>query len=577
MAENFLESYLVRLGFNADLPSYRKFDDVLRLAEGSVEHHVHGITETVLKMQAGLLGGFLSLSGAIATMADKVAMADQGYRLMGLRMMMTTESARKLSMITEGLGASLDQIVWDPELHRRALIMSADIDRLTEQLGPNFEKNMLHIRDLRFEFTRLGVELKFLGMGFVSDLFEKLGINIKTVSGWVDKFGENLPQLANKLSTDAVPVLKDTWTMFKELGAALKEFGVLFTNVIGLLSGDHSIEGAAFSFDKLAKSIEHVLQWGADLFHWITQAESMLAHFADAGSLLISGHFSQAAKEFRSGLGELNPGSGTVAGAVTGGIAGPVAGTIIGGLVGGPAGAIAGGLAGHMLGPLLGGALGFGAGELREHLAPNIAHDTHSVSAAETTPLMARAWHVAQEVGVIAHVSPKLVFEQFQHETGNFTNRGARELHNFAGINVPGGNGQDYRKFASDDAMAKYLGHLYSSSRYAGLSQAQTIEQFAEVLHRGGYFTDSLANYVGGMQRFANADTDLFARLQQPATIAPVPRSINHTQQVTIHAPITITQPGADAQTIRRTVGDTIRDALRAQTQTDLAQLAPAW
>ncbi len=336
---NILEEYLVRIGFHTDEPAFAHTRGVLALAEQEVKVHAGGMVKTLVEAQLGIAGVFTTLSAGILGLVDRVAMADQGYRLLGLRMMMTTESARKMDMITKALGADLPQIVWDPELHQRAALMAEDIDLMTRALGGDFESKMRSIRDIRYEFSRLEVATKFLGMSFASKLFSALGMGDarSTIHDWMTRFETNIDKIAGKLTDYAVPALKKTWEILVAAGEAGRTFGMMFSNIIGLLSGDTSIQGTEFSFDKLAKAIEHVGDWMKEFFGWITHAEKLLSHFASGTALLFSQKWAEAGKEFKAGLAELKTGSGGVIGAAVGAPFGPV-GAAVGGVIGGTAG-----------------------------------------------------------------------------------------------------------------------------------------------------------------------------------------------------------------------------------------------
>jgi hypothetical protein len=85
-----------------------------------------------------------------------------------------------------------------------------------------------------------------------------------------------------------------------------------------------------------------------------------------------------------------------------------------------------------------------------------------------TEAARAEAIRVAKKTGGNAD----LIFAQWQHETNGFTNRGATELNNFAGVNVPGGKGQDYRQFDSLDKFGDYFAYpnnCLASTRPNGL------------------------------------------------------------------------------------------------------------
>ena len=313
---------------------------MLSLLEREVTTHASGMAKKLLEAQTAVVGTFTSISAAILGVVDRVAQADQGYRLMGLRMMASAESARKLDMVTKSLGATLGEIFWDPELRARASGMFEDIDRMTEHLPANFEKSMKGVRDFRNEFARLEQAVKFIGMGFAARLFDKLipGDAKDKIHNFVTWLEDHIGVISDKLSDYAVPILRKTWEILVSAGEAAKSFGLMFTNIIGLLSGDTSIQGATFDFDKLAKAIGHVGDAMKAFFDWMSHAEQGIAHFVSALSLLLSGQFEAAKKELLSVLDQGGGLPGSVIGGVLGSALGPV-GTAAGAAAGGAIGA----------------------------------------------------------------------------------------------------------------------------------------------------------------------------------------------------------------------------------------------
>lgn len=114
-----------------------------------------------------------------------------------------------------------------------------------------------------------------------------------------------------------------------------------------------------------------------------------------------------------------------------------------------------------------------------------------------------RARAIAKQVSAQTGISEDVLFATFAHETGNFSNRGAQSLNNFAGVNVPGGKGEDYRSFASDQEFANYYAGLMKSL-YPGALGAQNPADFAHALKNGvggrQYYSDSESNYAQGIQ-----------------------------------------------------------------------------
>lgn len=107
---------------------------------------------------------------------------------------------------------------------------------------------------------------------------------------------------------------------------------------------------------------------------------------------------------------------------------------------------------------------------------------------------------LAQQVSAQTGVPADLIYAQWEHETGGFTNRGATQLNNLAGVNSPGGKGQDYRQFDSLQDFAKYYAYLLRpGGRYDSARNARTPADFAHALKQGGYYSDSESNYASGI------------------------------------------------------------------------------
>ena len=120
-----------------------------------------------------------------------------------------------------------------------------------------------------------------------------------------------------------------------------------------------------------------------------------------------------------------------------------------------------------------------------------------------TPSLSDRAHAIAKQIAAQTGISEDVLFATFAHETGNFSNRGAQSLNNFAGINVPGGKGEDYRSFGSDQEFADYYASLMKSL-YPGALGAQSPDALAHALKNGvggrQYYSDSEANYAQGIR-----------------------------------------------------------------------------
>ena len=157
--------------------------------------------------------------------------------------------------------------MYDPELARRFNQLVKDQRALTRELGPDFEKQEMpaKIRDVRFEFTRFGVELQYLTMNVVQDLAVAFGVDMDQAFGKIRNFNEwfiqHMPEISQWLANNLKPILVDVKDVTLDTVEAVKAGSVVFANLIGILANDQSLEGTAFSFDKIARSIENVVHW----------------------------------------------------------------------------------------------------------------------------------------------------------------------------------------------------------------------------------------------------------------------------------------------------------------------------
>lgn len=395
-----LKSYLVDLGFEINQPQLRKFEHALKEAGEAVTSRTAGIVKDVLKWQVAITGAFTGIATGVVGIADSVADADQKYRLLGLRMGMTTSEARKFQKALDALGATQEEIAADPELHARFLQLIDLQGKLEKGLGAQFGADMRKIRDLRFEFTKMKMSFDYFVMSFVMNLAEKLKPQIEQIQskleGWGNYIVEHVPEWGDYLAKHMIPVLKQTWTMLQEIGKEAQALGVVLLNALGKLFGDKSLEGTELSFEKIAKAIEHVVTWIGTMTVNLMKAEEMLLHFAAAASLAMNDRFADAKKEFQEGLKALDSHSGALLGTFVGGGTGAGTGAALGGSLGslilpGPGTAVGAGI-GFVIGGLWGAKAGhdIGKAEGGKAEAREIARLAHENSQASIKELITR-------------------------------------------------------------------------------------------------------------------------------------------------------------------------------------------
>jgi Mannosyl-glycoprotein endo-beta-N-acetylglucosaminidase len=178
--------------------------------------------------------------------------------------------------------------------------------------------------------------------------------------------------------------------------------------------------------------------------------------------------------------------------------------------------------------------------------------------------MSARAQVLAQQVSKQTGIPADLIYAQWQHETGGFTNRGATQLNNLAGINVPGGKGQDYQKFDSLQAFANYYSDQIHRN-FSGALGTTDVNSFVAGLHNGrlgSYFGATPDSYASGINNWLRQDQSNYA-----SSLAGVPGASG----IATNAPVAA---GGSTTTVDRSIKTNIQQ-LTVQTQaTDAVGIA---
>jgi Transglycosylase SLT domain len=262
-----IESYLVGLGFSVDQSGLQKFNQSLaqvgKTVATTVGNNSKGVIGDLFKMQFAITSAFAAVGVGAVGLVDKIAMFDQSMRLGALSAFMSKNGYQSMNVALQALGATIDQVAWDPELHARFLQLQQDQKAMMFGLGPDFEANMKNIRDLRFEWSRFTVELQYLSMGVVNDLFTKLGFGSGDLLSKFKRFNDyviaNLPHISDVIATDVVPVLKTLWRTLEDIGEVAKDAFLIFQNAVAIITGDDALKGTTLTFDSFAKTLEHVV------------------------------------------------------------------------------------------------------------------------------------------------------------------------------------------------------------------------------------------------------------------------------------------------------------------------------
>ena len=120
-------------------------------------------------------------------------------------------------------------------------------------------------------------------------------------------------------------------------------------------------------------------------------------------------------------------------------------------------------------------------------------------------------WNLAQVSAQIANeehpdvIDPKWILSQWHHETGDFTSEMCNDYHNLGGLtqttpnDTPQPDGDFwYMQFATFEDCASYFGKYLKYYEENGIFNSTCLEDYVKALKDGGYFGDSLENYIAG-------------------------------------------------------------------------------
>lgn len=543
---NILEEYLVELGATVDKAGMRRFQVALQEVTSFVDHQSLKMAGSFFKAQTEIVGGFAAIGTAALGLVDKVAMADQEYRLFALHMYMSKDAAMALKLTMDALGASLEDITWDPELRKRAGVLIDAQRRMQGESPADTEAQLYKIRDIRAQFGLMEVELKYLARFVVVDFMHALGKGPDELLAKLEKFNKwviaDMPNIAQKLVTDFMPIWHDVEKVVTATGEALRQAAILFTNLVGVISGDSSITGTTLDLDKMVKAVGHVSDGFATFATVIAHAEAMLGHMMIGMSLAAEGKFKEAGSEFKAAGDSITTKEGMA-----------ILGAAFGTAIGGPAAGLAFGT------------VGYDAGAAAERIAT--AQPGQVVKAGGGLQFDASNFAaVARNAGL----SPEFLMAMAMQESG---------MHQFG----PGG------KTLRDFKTGQHMGIMQLSSDVAGQYGVDANNPIGNVVGGSYYLRDLFKKYHSLPETIGaynwgpgNMDKFLAGKASMPSEtrneIAGVLGRMGYTGEVQVGSiTIQITQPNATAPQIASAVKKGVKAGIDARTQRHMQEFQDSW
>ena len=455
MAADFetIKDYLVGIGFSVNQQQLRKFTSALEDVGKKVERHSVGMGSKFAKAGGVMVATITSVVGATALLMDKVAKADMGYQLYGLRMLMATDTAKKFKIAIDTLGYSMEEIAFNPELNRRFNILIQDQIRLQEQLPKNFKQSMFNIREMGFQFDRLKVKLLYFFDGLSGRLEKVLGLDKAnlTLEGLNDWFEKKMPIWEDNIAS-FVKKFKDELSDLKKVMVD-----------IGL---DKQADQLSESFKKIKKHAHEeglMPKWGKFMLNNILGSAKMFGIVGgsvvdtfDVYGNIIKGD-KEGAKEAQKKRWEN----------------------------------IKNGFKGYSNLPSW--------SEINKEVNQQTSMEQIKVA--------------AMRAGKKLKVSPEIIFNQWMMETGGFTDYKVKDFHNLAGVRHKKGDKYIFNKYSSfEDFGEKWTDMMMKN--FPGVSESKTAEEFSNKLQKGrigSYFgEESSGSYSSKMNAYKDRSSQLY-------------------------------------------------------------------
>ncbi len=504
MDTSTIKSYLISLGFEADDNMYRKFSAALQKASGEVEKHTSIIANSYAKAGGVIIGAVGTIITSTTMLLDSLAKADLGYEKYAMRMYMARDAAKQFKIVTDSMGESLEDIAWIPELNEKYKSLMEEAHKM--ELPTSYQEQMKMIRGIGFEFTRLKVEsiygLQWIGHNLIKHLFKPISDSKNSFKSFNDYIVEKMPIWSEKIASAFSKVLNiilDNGEALFLMGEKIKGFWDNISNPEKI-----AIFGTALAMLFIAGGpvTQAIIGFGL-----LTLAISDLMGYLDGKKTIIDPHIFE---------GIIYSAERMALGFKTAYLALKSLGTLAAGLGASLASKTTWGIGGRDwtafkeslkdtgkmwedFANTEGKKLKLEEENKKKRLQANKEGAANAEDWDKQQPqIISAAQKASSETGIPA----QLIYSQWAGETGNFTNRGARELNNFAGVNVPGGKGEDYRKFSSPAEFGDYWSSMINRS-YPEAKKAKTPAEFANALKKGrigAYYSDSVENYTNMLE-----------------------------------------------------------------------------
>jgi len=546
--QEVIDSYLVSLGFSTDNASFNK-------AQRQVKAFGKTVTEQTIAWQKGLLAvakvtaaataAISAASLAMVKMSLNVADADLGYKKFALRMYMTEGAARRLKMVTDAMGESMEDIAWIPELHERYVRLMKTVSALED---PRNAETFKQLRGLKEEYTRFKLEMTSGWQHLVARVAEKMGI--KDMKLWLSNLNDTITKNIPKWAREAAEALARLMAVFRDIGDSVRSFIQWLEKLWDLLGiGSGILKAIEKIWDYITGS-----SLTADLAPVWREFKKALEAIVGLIGAMIKGLDEFASKYVGDNILEkfflaLRIVLRSCADAIA---------TLLRGI-----GAVATGLAKirHPKEALQAAKDYFQAGEPQAEKEREVTKNLEKtlVMPDHITGVPDEAIRIAKQLAADTGQPADFFLGQIAHETNQFKDYKGVKFHNWAGIRDK--DTGKYKQFKDEKGFENFYEHKVRATRSPEFLNAKTDEERVHALKMHGYMEDSEGNYYGGVERQKGWLANQMAKDARNAGVVPTALAQAAAPNVTTNNNVNITvhAEGADPHK----VGDAVHGAVK--------------
>lgn len=253
MASETLREYLVKLGWDVNKSGFDNASGLVDKFASKLMGKAGAMGTAFISASASIVKASLATAEAVSEIAFSVAEADTAVERLARKYWISEQSARSLQNAQEQLGISMEDLMYATnEEYKRFLELNAYGKSL--EAPKALDDTLVRIRDIQFEFSKLGTILNYGKRWFMYYLGEYLGVDIDQIIIKARSFNDwlrtNLPQITQKLAK----LVSLGWRFAKTVLTLIYNLGKGIVQIVERLgtSGVASIVALAAAFKMIA-------------------------------------------------------------------------------------------------------------------------------------------------------------------------------------------------------------------------------------------------------------------------------------------------------------------------------------